>query len=186
MAGAEEVVLRDPRPGDLSWLQYRHMATLAPLYGWDERYEAEIAELVSNFLKRQREGVDRFWIADRGGEVLGCVGFVRETPARGRLRLLFVEPEARGLGLGRRLVTACVDHARAAGCQELVLWTVDVLVTARKIYAAAGFVLEHSEMTDALGKPCLDEHWRLVLAEGVADRGGHGDRSQGHGGKAPG
>jgi GNAT superfamily N-acetyltransferase len=185
MSDAEEVVLRDPRPGELSWLQYRHMAAVAPLYGWDHRYEAEIAELVATYI-RHRGDDHRFWIAARGDQVLGCVGFARETPERGRLRLLYVEPDARGLGLGHRLVKACIDFARARGCAEMVLWTVDVLVAARRIYAEAGFVLEHSEMTDALGEPCMDESWRLVLAEGVPDRGGHGDRTQGHGGEAPG
>lgn len=187
MSSSDEVVLRDPGPGELSWLQYRHMVTVAPLYGWDQRYEGEIAELVGKFLRGGSKGPDdRFWVAARGEQVLGCVGFVRETAGRGRLRLLYVEPDGRGLGLGHRLVAACIDHARAVGCAELVLWTIDVLVVARKIYAEAGFVLEHAEMTDALGEPCMDESWRLVLAEGVPDRGGHGDRSQGHGHKAPG
>jgi GNAT superfamily N-acetyltransferase len=186
MSGGDEVALRDPRPGELSWLQWRHMVTVAPLYGWDQRYEAEIAQLVGKYLGAGRGPDDRFWIAVRGEQVLGCVGFVRETPGRGRLRLLYVEPDGRGLGLGHRLVAACLDHAQALGCGEVVLWTVDVLVAARKIYAEAGFVLEHSEMTDALGAPCMDESWRVVLAEGVPDRGGHGDRSQGHGRQAPG
>lgn len=187
MNGSDEVVLRDPGPGELSWLQYRHMVTVAPLYGWDQRYEGEIAELVGKFLRAGSRGPDdRFWVAARGDQVLGCVGFVRETPERGRLRLLYVEPDGRGLGLGRRLVQACIEHARAVGCDELVLWTIDVLVTARKIYAEAGFRLEHSEMIDTLGAPCMDESWRLVLGEGVAHGGGHGERSQGHGRQAPG
>ena len=164
MSATDEVVLRDPRPGELSWLQWRHMVTVAPLYGWDQRYEAEIAELVSRFLGGKGGPDDRFWIAHRGGQVLGCVGFVRETAERGRLRLLYVEPDGRGLGLGHRLVDACLGHARAVGCREVVLWTIDVLVQARKIYAEKGFVLEHSEMTEALGEPCMDESWRVVFA----------------------
>ena len=163
MKANEEIVLRDPRPGELSWLQWRHMVTVAPLYGWDERYEAEIAELVSKALSHPKRESDRFWVADRGGELMGCIGFVRETPEWGRLRLLYVEPAARGTGLGRRLVKTCVDFAREIGCKEVVLWTVEVLTTARKIYAEAGFVLEHSELTHALGEPCIDESWRLVL-----------------------
>ena len=102
-------------------------------------------------------------IADEHYEVLGCIGFVRETPERGRLRLLYVEAEARGMGLGRRLVEACLDHARAVGCAEVVLWTVDVLVQARRIYAEKGFALESSQLFDGLGAPCVDESWRLVF-----------------------
>ena len=163
MSGADEVGLRDPRPGELSWLQWRHMVTVAPLYGWDQRYEAEIAALVASFLGGKGGLDDRFWIAARGDQVLGCVGFVREAPERGRLRLLYVEPDGRGLGLGHRLVAACLAHARALGCREVVLWTIDVLVTARKIYAEAGFKLEHSEPFDGLGAPCIDESWRVAL-----------------------
>lgn len=164
MSAADDVMLCDPQPGELSWLQWRHMTTLAPLHGWDTRYEGEIAELIGHFLRGQGGPDDRFWIAARGDEVLGCVGFVRETAERGRLRLLYVEAAARGMGLGHRLVDACLDHARAVGCREVVLWTVDVLVQARKIYAEKGFVLERSELTDALGDPCMDESWRVVFA----------------------
>jgi GNAT superfamily N-acetyltransferase len=160
---ADDIVLRTPRPGDMSRMQSRNMAVLAPLHGWDHRYEAELAELSAYFLRRLDSATDRFWIAVRGDEAVGCIGLMRESEAVGRLRLLYVEPAARGLGLGRRLVATCLDFARESGCREVVLWTVDVLETARRIYAEAGFVLEHAEMTDELGEPCMDERWRLVL-----------------------
>lgn len=163
MSGADEIVLRPPEPGDMSWLQYREMAALAPLHGWDQKYEAELAEVTAYFLRRLDSPTDRFWVAARGGELLGSVGLARESPEAGRLRLLYVEPQARGLGLGRRLVSTCLDFARESGCKQVVLWTIDVLETARRIYAEAGFVLEHSEITHALGAPCMDESWRLVL-----------------------
>jgi GNAT superfamily N-acetyltransferase len=147
----------------MSWLQYREMAALAPLYGWDQKYEAHIAEVTAYFLSRLDSKVDRFWVAARGEELLGSVGLMRESAEVGRLRLLYVEPQARGLGLGRRLVSTCLGFARETGCKEVVLWTVDVLETARRIYAEAGFVLEHSEITHELGAPCMDESWRLVL-----------------------
>lgn len=163
MGGADDIVLRAPAPGDMSWLQYREMVALAPLYGWDQKYESHIAQVAAYFLGRLDSKVDRFWVAARGEELLGSVGLMRESEEVGRLRLLYVEPQARGLGLGRRLVSTCLDFARESGCKEVVLWTVDVLETARRIYAESGFVLEHSEITHDLGAPCMDESWRLVL-----------------------
>jgi GNAT superfamily N-acetyltransferase len=147
----------------MSWLQHREMAALAPLHGWNQKYEAELADLTAYFLRKLDSPVDRFWVAVRGEEILGCVGLMREGPETGRLRLLYFEPQVRGLGLGRRLVTTCLEFARESGCREVVLWTVEVLETARRIYAEAGFRLEHSEITDALGAPCMDESWRLVF-----------------------
>jgi GNAT superfamily N-acetyltransferase len=158
----DEVVLRPPRLGEMSWLQWRHMQTVAPAYGWDERYEGHIARIVGDFMTRHDPARERFWAAERGGELLGCVGLTGESEERARLRLLYVEPEARGLGLGRRLVDACVAFARRAGYREVVLWTVDVLEPARRIYAAAGF-RRIGAVVSELSPAMKDETWLLRL-----------------------
>ncbi len=157
-----EAVLRAPMPGDLSWLQHRHMQVMAPTYGWDQRYEAHIAHIVGGFLMAHDPARERFWVADRSGEVLGCIGLTRESDQRARLRLLFVEPEARGLGLGRRLCDACIAFAREAGYAEIVLWTVNVLDAARALYADLGFEMIGAETSDLAESMC-DETWLLRL-----------------------
>ena len=157
-----DIELRLPQPGDLSWLQHRHMQTMAPAYGWDERYEAHLAQIISGFLMDHDPQCERFWIADRGGEILGCVGLTRMSAAQARLRLLFVEPAARGTGLGRRLTETCIAYARAKGYSEIVLWTVSVLDAARKLYADLGFEMIGAEASDLAASMC-DETWLLKL-----------------------
>ena len=157
-----DIELRAPKPGDLSWLQHRHMQTMAPAYGWDERYEAHLAQIISAFLMDHDPERERFWVADRAGEILGCVGLTRVSDTQARLRLLFVEPEARGLGLGRRLTETCIAYARAKGYAEVVLWTVSVLDAARKLYADLGFEMTGSEASDLAASMC-DETWLLRL-----------------------
>ena len=159
-AKAGEIILRPPGPGDLSWLQYRHMRTMAPAYGWGVGYEAHLAEIVAHFLKHADDPDVRFWVAERDSEVLGCIGLTRESAARGRLRLLYVEPQARGLGLGRRLAETCVETARAASYAEVILWTVDVLTAARAVYAALGFEVIAAAPSE-LGPSMTDETWLL-------------------------
>ena len=156
----DEVLLRSPRLGELSWLQFRHMQTVAPASGWGEAYEGHIAQIIAEFQIRHDTARERFWVAERGGELLGCVGLTGVSEERARLRLLFVEPDARGLGLGRRLVDACLGFARRAGYREVVLWTVDVLEAARKIYAEAGFRRIGTEPS-ALSPEMKDETWLL-------------------------
>ena len=160
--GSGEVTLRAPRIGDLSWLQLRHMQVMAPAYGWDLRYEAHVAHIVGGFLMQHDPARERFWIAERDGQILGCVGLTRESGQRARLRLLFVEPSARGLGLGRRLVRTCLAFAREAGYAEVVLWTVSVLDAARRIYAEEGFEKIGAEASDLSAGMC-DETWLLKL-----------------------
>ena len=157
-----EVELRAPRPGDLSWLQHRHMQVMIPAYGWDQRYEAHVAHIVGDFLMAHDPARERFWVADSAGEILGCVGLTRESDARARLRLLFVEPEARGMGLGRRLTETCIAFAREQGYAEVVLWTVSVLEAARKIYADVGFKMIGAQTSDLSASMC-DETWLLKL-----------------------
>jgi DNA-binding MarR family transcriptional regulator/GNAT superfamily N-acetyltransferase len=158
------VVLRRHRAGDMGWIVERHGVTYAREYGWNGRIEAETARICADFLDRYDPEVERCWIVERGGERIGCAFLVKdEDPGVGRLRLLMLEPAARGLGLGKRLVAECVDFARAAGYREIVLWTHAVLVAARGIYAAQGFELERTWTHDDFGHAEVSETWRLKV-----------------------
>ncbi|MYX33966.1 MULTISPECIES: bifunctional helix-turn-helix transcriptional regulator/GNAT family N-acetyltransferase [unclassified Streptomyces] len=151
------VRLREPRPGDLGWVVQRNAEVYAEEYGWNAEYETLVARIVAG-------GHERAWIAELDGERAGCVFCVRDdAPGTARLRLLLVDPAARGHGIGRRLVEACVAHARAAGHRELVLWTNDVLVSARRIYEAAGFELVGEKPHRSFGRDLVGQDWRLVL-----------------------
>ncbi|MFF7213289.1 GNAT family N-acetyltransferase [Streptomyces sp. NPDC008238] len=154
---AARVRLREPRPGDLGWVVQRNAEVYAEEYGWNAEYETLVARIVA-------DGHERAWIAELDGERAGCVFCVRDdAPGTARLRLLLVDPAARGHGIGRRLVEACVAHARAAGHRELVLWTNDVLVSARRIYEAAGFELVGQKPHRSFGRDLVGQDWRLVL-----------------------
>jgi DNA-binding MarR family transcriptional regulator/GNAT superfamily N-acetyltransferase len=158
------VILRAHRPGDMGWVVERHAALYGREYGWGEGIEGVTARIVADFLEHRDPERARCWIAERGGERLGCVFLVaEEEPGVARLRLLLLEPAARGLGLGKRLVDECLAFARAAGYREVVLWTHAVLVAARGIYASAGFKLEKTWTHDEFGKDEVSETWRLVL-----------------------
>jgi len=158
------VILRAHRPGDMGWVVERHGALYGREYGWGEGIEGVTARIVADFLEHRDPERARCWIAERGGERLGCVFLVAdEEPGVARLRLLLLEPAARGLGLGKRLVDECLAFARAAGYREVVLWTHAVLVAARGIYASAGFKLEKTWTHDEFGKDEVSETWRLVL-----------------------
>jgi DNA-binding MarR family transcriptional regulator/N-acetylglutamate synthase-like GNAT family acetyltransferase len=140
-AGDREVVLREPRAGDLGWIVERHGALYAAQYDWGAGFEALVARIVADFAAGHDPARERAWIAEVDGERAGCVLCVRRTDAVAALRLLLVEPAARGLGLGGRLVDACIAFARAAGYRELALWTNAPLVEARRIYDRRGFRL---------------------------------------------
>jgi len=158
------VILRPHRPGDMGWVVERHAALYGREYGWGEGIEGVTARIVADFLEHRDPERARCWIAERGGERLGCIFLVAdEEPDVARLRLLLLEPAARGLGLGKRLVDECLAFARAAGYREVVLWTHAVLVAARGIYASAGFKLEKTWTHDEFGKDEVSETWRLVL-----------------------
>jgi GNAT superfamily N-acetyltransferase len=163
----ETVTLRPHRPGDMGWVVERHGVLYGREYGWGEGIEGVTARIVADFLEHRDPARARCWIAERGGERVGCVFLVPDEeggdPAVARLRLLLLEPAARGTGLGRRLVTECIAFARSAGYREVVLWTHAVLVAARGIYAAAGFKLERTWTHDEFGVEEVSETWRLVL-----------------------
>ena len=161
---ASHWLLRDPRPGDIGWVIARHGALYADEYGYDHRFEALVAQVAGAFLNSHDPARERCWIAERDGLNIGSVFLVRETDELARLRLLIVEPAARGLGVGKRLVEECIGFARGSGYRRITLWTNDVLKAARGIYAAAGFRMVSSEPDESFGPRIVSEDWELDLA----------------------
>jgi DNA-binding MarR family transcriptional regulator/GNAT superfamily N-acetyltransferase len=158
-----EVELRRHRTGDLGWIAHRQGMLYAQEYGWDETFEALVAEILVGFVRDHDPTRERSWVAERDGQVLGSVFLVRDTNEIAKLRLLYVEPEARGLGLGRRLVRDCISFAREASYRTLTLWTNDILSAARRIYQAEGFVLVSEERHHSFGKDLVGQYWSLSL-----------------------
>lgn len=149
--------------GDVGWITHRHGILYAREYGWDQTFEILVAEILAGLVKTfdpQREGS---WIAERDGAVIGSVFVVRLSETVAKLRLLYVEPTARGIGLGRQLVDTCIGFAREKGYRTLTLWTNDVLIPARRIYQAAGFTMVSGEPVHAFGKDMVSETWELAL-----------------------
>ncbi|MFH8986724.1 GNAT family N-acetyltransferase [Streptomyces sp. NPDC017940] len=162
---AEDVVLRGPGAGDLGWIVQRNGALYAAQFGWNADYEGLVARIVADFAQDHDPHRERVWIAELDGRAVGCVMCVRdEAPGTARLRLLLVEPEARGLGIGDRLVSAVVSFAREVGYRELVLWTNEVLAAARAIYLRHGFSLVAEAPHRSFGVSLLGQDWRLALA----------------------
>ncbi|WP_018238654.1 helix-turn-helix domain-containing GNAT family N-acetyltransferase [Ensifer sp. BR816] len=157
------ITLRAHRIGDIGWVVQRQAVLYAEQYGWDITYEALAAEIGAAFLRNFRKGRDFCWIAERDGAPVGAVFLVGEDDATARLRLLHVEPEARGLGIGKRLVDACIEQARASGYRRVVLWTNSILVAARTLYERAGFRLIGEERHHSFGKDLVGQTWELVL-----------------------
>ncbi|MEI4472756.1 bifunctional helix-turn-helix transcriptional regulator/GNAT family N-acetyltransferase [Frigidibacter sp. MR17.24] len=158
------VVLRDPEPGDLGTIVARNGALYAAEYGWDQSYEALVAEIVAGFVRSFDPGCERLWMAEVEGRVAGSVMVIR-GPAEGtaRLRLLWVEPWARGLGIGRRLVEECLRFATARGYRRIELWTNDCLVSARRIYQGAGFELVDEAAHHSFGRDLVGQTWARAL-----------------------
>ncbi|HEX3789477.1 MAG TPA: helix-turn-helix domain-containing GNAT family N-acetyltransferase [Pseudonocardiaceae bacterium] len=157
--------LRALRSGDLGWVIARHATVYADEYGWDDSFEALVARVVADFAQHRLPGRDDAWIAEVDGQPVGCVFCVHTEDERvGQLRLLLVDPAGRGLGVGSALVDACVRFAREAGYQRLVLWTNDVLASARRIYRAAGFTLADQDSHRSFGHDLVGQHWELRLS----------------------
>jgi GNAT superfamily N-acetyltransferase len=164
MTNNPDVVLRSHRPGDIGWIVHRHGVLYAREYGYDERFEAIVAKVAGEFLEHFDPACERCWIAERDGQILGSVFIVRLNDDVAKLRLLYLEPEARGLGLGRRLVDECIAFARSAGYRKITLWTQSSLTAARHIYERTGFQLVSSEAHENFGPREAAETWELSLS----------------------
>ena len=160
---ASDVILRAPRPGDLGWVVARHAVLYRQEYGWADNFEALCAQIVADFANRHDPRCERGWIAELDGRNVGSVLLVKDSDDVARLRLLLVEPSARGLGIGKRLTEECVHFARQCAYRRITLWTHSVLDAARHIYAQAGFRLTSSERMHNFGQEVVSEHWDLAL-----------------------
>ena len=157
------VTYRGHRPGDMGWIVQRHAELYHASHGWDENFEAMVAEICARFLDRYDPSCERSWVAEVDGRRAGAVALVRRSKRIGQLRLLFVEPRARGLGIGARLVSECVGQARHFGYRCLILSTVAGLDSARRLYEAEGFRLTSEEPGHAWGKDHVAQTWELTL-----------------------
>jgi DNA-binding MarR family transcriptional regulator/GNAT superfamily N-acetyltransferase len=162
---SDEVVIRPYRVGDLGWAIERHARLYAEEYQWNEEFEALVAKLFARFANERDPAKERLWVAELDGERVGCVFVVRneEEPSVAQLRCLLVDPKGRGLGIGRRLVAECIAFARSAGYPKMMLWTNDILVAARRIYEAAGFMLVSEEPHHSFGHDLVGQFWVLDL-----------------------
>ena len=160
---APAIVLREPHSGDFGWVVQRHGDLYRSQYGWEETFEALVARIVADYIEHRDPGREAAWIAEIDGQRVGCVFCMKKDEDVAQLRILLVEPSSRGLGIGTRLVEECIRFARRAGYKRMVLWTNDVLVSARRIYEAAGFRLVEEEKHRSFGHDLVGQNWYLDL-----------------------
>ncbi len=156
-------LLRPHQPGDMGWVVQKHGVLYNTEYGWDETFEGLVAGIVAEFIQHYDHKRERCWMAEMNGEIVGSVFVVKKSDEVAKLRMLIVDPKARGLGIGKRLVNECIRFARQMGYKKMTLWTNDVLVAARGIYQSAGFQLVEAEAYHGFGKDLVSEMWELVL-----------------------
>ena len=160
---AGDVILRAPKVGDFGWIVQRHAVLYQREYGWGEEFEGVCAQIVAEFVGKLDPRCERGWIAELAGQNVGSVLLAKDSDEVARLRLLLVEPSARGLGIGKRLTGECIRFARECGYQRMTLWTHSVLTAARHVYRQAGFRLTSSEQRRSFGQDVVSEHWDLTL-----------------------
>jgi DNA-binding MarR family transcriptional regulator/GNAT superfamily N-acetyltransferase len=158
-----EYLIRTHRPGDVAWVMHRHAVLYAEQYGGDARFEAIVAAIGAAFLESFDASRERCWIAERQGRIAGAICIVNASDDTAKLRLLLVEPEARGLGIGKRLVAECIAFARECGYRKIALWTTSDLLAARRIYQGAGFQLVSEEPNSEFGSDLVSQRWELTL-----------------------
>jgi N-acetylglutamate synthase-like GNAT family acetyltransferase len=156
-------ILRLHQPGDMGWVVNRHGVLYTEEYGWDEQFEGFVADIVSKFIQNYNPKRERCWIAEKHGENIGSVFLVQRSDTVAKLRMLIVDPKARGLGVGTRLVEECLRFARRTGYKKVVLWTNSILLEARHIYEKFGFELVESEPHHSFGQDLIGENWELAL-----------------------
>jgi DNA-binding MarR family transcriptional regulator/N-acetylglutamate synthase-like GNAT family acetyltransferase len=162
-SSGEQYLLRPHQPGDMGWVVHRHGVLYAQEYGYDETFEALVADIVAKFIQHYDAKRERCWVAEREGEIAGSVFLVAESKTVAKLRLLLVEPSARGLGIGARMVAECVQFARRAGYKKIVLWTQSELDAARHLYKKAGFHVIEKKHHHSFGKDLTAETWEVAL-----------------------
>lgn len=156
-------IVREPRPGDFGWIVKRNAEIYAEEYGWTAPFEGVCSQIVADFVNKFDPKRERCWIAEMDGENVGSIMLAKDSDDVARVRLLLLDPKARGLGIGARLVDECIRFARRAGYKKITLWTHSVLTAARHIYQKAGFRLTRSERHRSWGRPVVSEYWDLEL-----------------------